>query len=143
MTKKDKKIKFIDLFAWIGWIRTAFTNAGWDCVFSSDWDKYCNISYEHNYWEKQYWDISKIESNEIPDFDILCWWFPCQPFSIAWVSCKNFLWRKHWFEDEKQWNLFFEIARIIEDKQPKAFLLENVKNLKSHDKWNTFKVILA
>lgn len=133
--------KFIDLFAWIWWIRQAFTNLWGKCVFSLDRDKYCSISYKENYWEELNWDITQVKTSDIPDFDILTGWFPCQPFSIAWVSSKNFLWLEHWFKDIDQWNLFFEIARIVKDKQPKALFLENVKNLQSHDKWNTFNVI--
>lgn len=134
-------IKFIDLFCGIWGFRKAFTSLWAECVFSSDWDKYAQITYEANYWEKPWGDIMDINAKDIPDHDILTWGFPCQPFSIAGVSSKNFLWRKHGFDDEKQGHLFFRIAEIIQTKKPKAFFLENVKNLISHDKGNTFKVI--
>jgi DNA (cytosine-5)-methyltransferase 1 len=137
------KFQFIDLFAGIGGTRIAFEEAGGECVFSSEWDKHCQNTYEANYGEKPYGDINKIDEKDIPDHDILVAGFPCQPFSIAGISKKLSLGRKHGFEDEKQGNLFFEIARILKEKKPKAILLENVKNLKNHDGGNTFKVIRA
>lgn len=132
---------FIDLFAGIGGMRLAFEHAGGRCVFSSEWDKFAQRTYEANFDERLHGDITKIVSNQIPDHDILLAGFPCQPFSISGVSKKNSLGLKHGFDDEKQGNLFFEIARILRDKQPKAFLLENVKHLKRHDKGNTFRII--
>lgn len=140
---KNPKFKFIDLFAGIGGFRMAFQNAGGECVFSSDWDKYSRITYEANYGEMPVGDIREVtkKPGQIPDHDILCAGFPCQPFSIAGVSKKISLGRKHGFEDERQGNLFFEIAKILKEKKPKAFLLENVKNLKSHDKGRTFEII--
>src|SRR3989338_2701862 len=142
MKKQNKKqITFIDLFAGIGGTRLGFQRAGGKCVFTSEWDKYSKITYYENYTEHPHGDITKIKTEELPDFDILIGGFPCQPFSIAGVSKKISLGRKHGFEDEKQGNLFFEIARIIQDKKPKAFMLENVKNIVSHDKGKTFKVI--
>lgn len=111
------------------------------CVFSSEWDKFAKKTYEANYGEVPFGDITKIDEKDIPDHDILCAGFPCQPFSIAGVSKKNSLGRKHGFEDKTQGTLFFDVKRIIEEKRPKAFLLENVKNLVSHDKGNTFRVI--
>jgi DNA (cytosine-5)-methyltransferase 1 len=137
----SSKLKFIDLFAGIGGVRTAFTNNDFECVFSSDWDKYAQISYEANYGEKPFGDITQVDTNTLPDFDILCGGFPCQPFSIAGVSKKNSLGKKHGFEDEKQGHLFFEVARIIKNKNPGVIFLENVKNLLSHDKGNTWKVV--
>ena len=134
--------RFIDLFAGIGGTRIAFEEAGCKCVFSSEWDKYAQITYEANFGEKPAGDITYIDSTTIPPYDILVAGFPCQPFSISGVSKKNALNIPHGFNDPRQGTLFFEIRRIIKETQPKAFLLENVKNLKSHDKGNTFKVIM-
>lgn len=141
--KGKGKFTFIDLFAGIGGFRMALQNLGGECVFSSEWDKYAQKTYRANYGDIPFGDITKPEVKAaIPKgFDILCGGFPCQPFSIAGVSKKNSLGRKHGFEDEKQGNLFFHIEEIIKEKRPKAFFLENVKNLVSHDKGNTFKVI--
>jgi len=132
---------FIDLFAGIGGFRQAFQDVGGKCVFSSEWDKYAKKTYEANYGEAPYGDIRKIAKKEIPDHDVLCAGFPCQPFSLAGVSKKNSLGRKHGFEDETQGTLFFEIKEILRIKRPKAFILENVKNLLSHNKGETFEVI--
>jgi len=134
---------FIDLFAGIGGFRMAMQNLGGKCVFSSEYDKFAQETYKANYGERPFGDITKEETKKhIPKhFDILCGGFPCQPFSIAGVSKKISLGRKHGFDDEKQGNLFFHVAEIIEKHRPKAFYLENVKNLVSHDKGNTFKVI--
>jgi DNA (cytosine-5)-methyltransferase 1 len=137
-----RKMRFIDLFCGIGGFRLAFERAGGKCVFSCDWDKYSQITYEANFGEKPHGDIHKIEAAEIEKHDILCAGFPCQPFSIAGVSKKLSLGRKHGFEDERQGNLFFEIARILKYHQPAAFVLENVKNLKSHNGGGTYKVIM-
>ncbi|MDD2237225.1 MAG: DNA (cytosine-5-)-methyltransferase [Kiritimatiellae bacterium] len=134
-------VKFIDLFCGIGGFRIAFERAGGQCVFSSDWDKYSRQTYTANFGEEPYGDIHRIEVADIPPHDILCAGFPCQPFSIAGVSKKNSLGRKHGFEDERQGNLFFSISDIIEYHQPAAFVLENVKNLCRHDKGRTFKII--
>lgn len=135
------KFKFIDLFAGIGGIRMAFQNLGGKCVFTSEWDTYSKKTYDANFGEVPFGDITKIPENDIPDHDILLGGFPCQPFSIAGVSKKNALGRAHGFLDETQGTLFFDVARIIKHKMPKAFMLENVKNLVSHDKGKTFKVI--
>lgn len=134
---------FIDLFAGIGGFRMALQNLGGECVFSSEWDKYAQRTYAANYGNIPFGDITKAEiKDKIPKkFDLLCGGFPCQPFSIAGVTKKNSLGRKHGFEDEKQGNLFFHIEEIIGDHRPKAYFLENVKNLVSHDKGNTFEVI--
>ncbi|GIO22257.1 DNA (cytosine-5-)-methyltransferase [Oceanobacillus sp. J11TS1] len=132
--------KFIDLFAGIGGIRLAFELYG-ECVFSCEWDLKAQETYEANFGEKPVGDIRSVDEKEVPDHDILLAGFPCQPFSIAGVSKKKSLGREHGFLDETQGTLFFDIARIIKEKQPKAFLLENVKNLRSHDKGKTFKVI--
>lgn len=141
--KGKEKFTFIDLFAGIGGFRLALQNLGGLCVYSSEYDKYAQKTYFANFGETPFGDITKPEVKAfIPqDFDILCGGFPCQPFSIAGVSKKNSLGRKHGFEDEKQGNLFFHVADIIQLHRPKAFFLENVKNLVSHDKGNTFRVI--
>jgi DNA (cytosine-5)-methyltransferase 1 len=114
---------------------------GGKCVFTSEWNNFAKKTYEANFGEVPFGDITQIEEDRIPDHDILLAGFPCQPFSIAGVSKKNALGRKHGFLDETQGTLFFDIARILKHKKPKAFMLENVKNLVSHDKGNTFKVI--
>jgi DNA (cytosine-5)-methyltransferase 1 len=137
----NTKFKFIDLFAGIGGIRLAFQNLGGKCVFTSEWDYFSKKTYEANFGEVPFGDITKIPEKEIPDHDILLGGFPCQPFSIAGVSKKNALGRAHGFLDETQGTLFFDVARIIKYKKPKAFMLENVKNLVSHDKGKTFKII--
>jgi len=134
---------FIDLFAGIGGFRMALQNLGGKCVFTSEWDKYSKQTYFANYGDYPFGDITKPEvKSHIPlEFDLLCGGFPCQPFSLAGVSKKNSLGRLHGFEDVKQGNLFFHIADIIATHRPKVFFLENVKNLVSHDKGNTFKII--
>ena len=136
------RFTFIDLFAGIGGMRIAFESQGGECVFSSEWDKYCQHTYFENFGVMPHGDITKINEYDIPDHDILAAGFPCQPFSIAGVSKKNSLGQKTGFLDKKQGNLFFDITRIIKAKRPRAFLLENVKNLKSHDKGNTWKIIM-
>lgn len=139
----NPKFKFIDLFAGIGGFRLAFQNLGGKCVFTSEWNHYAQKTYEANFGEVPFGDITKIDEKEIPDHDVLVAGFPCQPFSIAGVSKKNALGKKHGFLDETQGTLFFDVARILKEKRPKAFLLENVKNLVSHDKGKTFKVITS
>ena len=140
----NAEFKFIDLFAGIGGIRLAFEDIGGECVFTSEWDSYAQRTYMANFGGQHpiNGDITQIPADEIPDHDVLLGGFPCQPFSIAGVSKKNSLGRAHGFADETQGTLFFDVARIIEAKRPKAFLLENVKNLQSHDKGRTFDVIL-
>ncbi len=128
-----KEIKYIDLFAGIGGFRTAFDKAGFKCVFSSEINESCKKIYKENYGDLPAGDITKISADEIPDFDVLCGGFPCQPFSICG--------RKKGFEDTRG-TLFFEICRIVEKKQPLAIVLENVKHLIDHDNGNTFRVIL-
>jgi DNA (cytosine-5)-methyltransferase 1 len=135
------KLRFIDLFCGIGGFRIGFERAGCECVFSSDWDKYSQVTYEANFGETPKGDIHAVKISDIPTHDILCGGFPCQPFSIAGVSKKNSLGKKHGFDDEKQGNLFFSIANILEVHRPAAFVLENVKNLKSHDGGKTFDII--
>lgn len=139
--KTAKKLRFIDLFCGIGGFRYGFERHGAECVFSSDWDKFSQITYAANHGEKPHGDIHAVAVEDIPSFDILCAGFPCQPFSIAGVSKKLSLGRKHGFDDAKQGNLFFEIAKILKHHTPSAFVLENVKNLKSHDKGRTFEII--
>ena len=159
---KNNDFTFIDLFAGIGGIRKGFESAGGKCLFTSEWNKYAVRTYKANHFcdldqhtfnedirevtlsglegisdKKAYQNIDKM----IPDHDVLLAGFPCQPFSLAGVSKKNSLGRKHGFECDTQGTLFFDVARIIKAKQPAAFLLENVKNLRSHDKGNTFKII--
>lgn len=127
------KFKFIDLFAGIGGIRIGLEEAGGECVFSSEWDEEAAISYEAYFGEKPHGDITQITSQSIPDHDILAGGFPCQAFSI--------MGDKKGFADTRG-TLFFEVERILRDKAPKAFILENVKNLVSHDRRRTFQVIL-
>lgn len=141
-TATPGQFAFIDLFAGIGGFRRGFQEAGGRCVFTSEWDRHAQTTYRANYGEHDvHGDITAIPADDIPDHDVLLAGFPCQPFSIAGVSKKNALGRKHGFECETQGTLFFDIERIIEAKQPKAFVLENVKNLQSHDKGRTFDVI--
>ena len=139
---KESKFTFVDLFAGIGGMRIAFERQGGDCVYSNEWNKYCQQTYFANFGEQPDGDITKVDARIIPDHDILVAGFPCQPFSIAGVSKKHSLGRATGFEDKTQGTLFFDVCRIIKAKRPKAFMLENVKNLKSHDKGNTFKVIM-
>ena len=138
---QDTPIKFIDLFAGIGGIRIAFERAGAECTFSSEWNKFAQQTYEKNFGEIPIGDIHEIQASDIPDFDILCAGFPCQPFSIAGISKKMSLNKPHGFEDETQGTLFYELLRILKEKKPAAFFLENVKNLEKHDKGKTFTVI--
>lgn len=136
-----KNFTFIDLFAGIGGFRQAFQDAGGRCVFSCEWDQYAKQTYFANYGEVPFGDIRSIDKNLIPDHDILCAGFPCQPFSIAGVSKNNSMGRATGFEDKTQGTLFFELKEILRLKRPKAFMLENVKNLVSHDKKKTFHII--
>ena len=130
------KIKTIDLFAGIGGIRLGFDRAGFLTVYAEDYEANCKITYDLNYLKTPltHADITKLETNKLPDFDLVLGGFPCQAFSVAGY--------RQGFGDEKgRGNLFFDIARILEDRKPMGFLLENVKNLRGHDKGNTFKVI--
>lgn len=127
-----KKMKFIDLFAGIGGFRYALESFGCKCVFSSEWDKFCQQSYELNFGDKPFGDITKIDEKEIPKFDILCAGFPCQPFSISG--------KQKGFEDTRG-TLFFDIVRIVSYHKPKIIFLENVKNLKAHNGGATFDMI--
>lgn len=141
-SNKSAKFTFIDLFAGIGGMRLAFEQVGGQCVYSNEWNKYSQQTYFANFGEQPDGDITKIDARMIPAHDVLVAGFPCQPFSIAGVSKKQSLGRATGFEDKTQGTLFFDVCRILKAKRPKAFLLENVKNLCSHDKGRTFKVIL-
>lgn len=144
------KFTFIDLFAGIGGTRLGFERAGGECVFTSEYDKYCQITYKKNHrpTHEIAGDIREVtKSTErikamVPDHDVLVAGFPCQPFSIAGVSKKNSLGRAHGFECSTQGTLFFDICKILQHKEPTAFMLENVRNLKSHDKGRTFTTIM-
>jgi DNA (cytosine-5)-methyltransferase 1 len=131
---KNPTFKFIDLFAGIGGFRIAMQNLGGSCVFSSEIDRYAQKTYDTNFGEVPFGDITKVNENDIPDHDVLCAGFPCQAFSIAG--------RRKGFEDETRGTLFFDIKRIIKVKKPKAFFLENVKGLINHDKGRTLNTIL-
>ena len=133
-TNSNDKIKFIDLFAGIGGIRKGFEDINTECVFTSEWDKYASKTYEENYGEKPKGDITQINEKDIPDHDILLAGFPCQPFSH--------IGKREGFTHETQGTLFFDVLRILKEKKPRAFLLENVKGLVTHDKGNTLKVIM-
>ena len=141
MRKRIKEKTFIDLFAGIGGLRLAFESTGAHCVYSNEWNKYSQITYKANFKETPDGDITKVKVSDIPEHDILVGGFPCQPFSIAGVSKKNSLGRATGFEDKTQGTLFFNICAILKEKRPKAFMLENVKNLLSHDGKSTFGVI--
>lgn len=132
---------FIDLFAGIGGLRIGFERAGGRCVFSSERDRFCQQTYAAWFGETPHGDIREIEPSAIPDHDLLAAGFPCQPFSIAGVSKKNSLGRAHGFDDEAQGTLFQNIAAIAAIKRPPVLLLENVRNLLSHDHGRTFHVI--
>ena len=140
-TLPEGQFSFIDLFAGIGGMRIAFERCGGRCVYSNEWNKYSQQTYFANFGEQPEGDITKVNAADIPDCDVLVAGFPCQPFSIAGVSKKNSLGRATGFEDKTQGTLFFDVCRILKEKRPKAFLLENVKNLCSHDKGRTFQVI--
>ncbi|MDH1271211.1 MAG: DNA (cytosine-5-)-methyltransferase [Pseudomonas fluorescens] len=149
--ERPSRFRFIDLFAGIGGLRVGFENIGGKCVFTSEWDKYASETYRKNFPEDGEHvfagDIREYTKDEaalarIPAHDVLLAGFPCQPFSIAGVSKKNALGRPHGFLDATQGTLFFDVAQIIRHHRPKAFLLENVKNLQRHDKGRTFATIM-
>ncbi|MBV6520359.1 MAG: DNA-cytosine methyltransferase [Gemmatimonadaceae bacterium] len=137
------RFRFIDLFAGIGGLRRGFESIGGECVFTSERDKYAQLTYKANFPSDHpvAGDIIPIASETIPAHDVLLAGFPCQPFSLAGVSKKNALGRPHGFACDAQGTLFYEVARILRHHRPKAFLLENVKNLASHDGGRTFRTI--
>ncbi len=141
--QSDGAFTFIDLFAGIGGLRKAMESAGGRCVFTSEWDAFAQKTYHANFPDNRpiAGDIREVDAADIPEHDVLVAGFPCQPFSIAGVSKKNALGRLHGFQDETQGTLFFDVLRVLMHHRPAAFLLENVKNLKSHDKGRTFEVI--
>lgn len=138
------EFKFVDLCAGIGGLRKGFETWGGKCVLTCERDKFARKTYEANYPGEApiVEDITTLEASDVPDHDVLLAGFPCQPFSISGVSKKNSLGHAHGFDCDTQGTIFFDVARIIEAKRPKAFLLENVKNLVRHDKGRTFKVIM-
>jgi DNA (cytosine-5)-methyltransferase 1 len=138
---KNPSFTFIDLFAGIGGFRIAMQEQGGKCVFSSEWDPSAKKTYEANFGEVPYGDIQKIDEKDIPQHDVLCAGFPCQPFSLAGISARNALNTAHGFACETQGTLFFDIVRIIKEKRPKIVFLENVKNLVRHDEGKTFAMI--
>ncbi|MEN9410411.1 MAG: hypothetical protein RL216_2385 [Pseudomonadota bacterium] len=137
-------VRFIDLFAGIGGLRLAAEGIGGTCVFSSEWDAYARSIYEANFRDNREieGDITQIPEDSVPEHDLLLAGFPCQPFSIAGVSKANALGRRHGFDHATQGTLFYDVVRIIKHRRPSAFLLENVKNLTSHDGGRTFSVIM-
>lgn len=141
----DVALTFIDLFAGIGGIRLGMESTGAKCIMTSEIDKYARMTYAAYFQdnEEHVWidDITSVSPEAVPDHDVLCGGFPCQPFSIAGVSKKNALGRAHGFDDPTKGTLFFNIKEILREKRPRAFLLENVKNLKGHDKGRTWRVI--
>ena len=141
----DPCVEFIDLFAGIGGMRLGFEAAGGLCNYTSEWDKFCRKTYRANHnlaYHVLRGDITQIPARHVPLHDVLLAGFPCQPFSIAGVSKKNALGETHGFRCAAQGTLFFDVARILEYHRPRAFLLENVKNLLHHDKGRTFEVIM-
>ncbi len=140
-TRVSHRFDFIDLFAGIGGFHRALASTGGRCVFASEWDSWAQQTYAANFGLTPQGDITQVEPGAIPSHDVLCGGFPCQPFSIAGVSKANALGRRHGFEHATQGTLFFNVAKIISEKRPRAFILENVKNLKSHDKGRTFQII--
>ncbi|MBU0643458.1 MAG: DNA (cytosine-5-)-methyltransferase [Alphaproteobacteria bacterium] len=144
MDQTASPFKFIDLFAGIGGLRRGFDAIGGECVFTCEMNKFSQETYRANFGEEHEiaGDITLVDAADIPAHDLLLAGFPCQPFSLAGVSKKNSLGRAHGFADETQGTLFFDVVRILRHHKPRAFLLENVKNLLSHDKGNTMRVIL-
>lgn len=142
---RNPDFTFVDLFAGIGGLRRGFERLNGRCVFTSEWDSHAAKTYKANFPDKDdiWGDITKKDPAQIPSHDLLLAGFPCQPFSLAGVSKKNSLGRAHGFLDEAQGTLFFNILSILREKQPKAFLLENVKNLRSHDRGRTYKIIVG
>lgn len=143
MSNNVRPPKFIDLFAGIGGTRLALESTGADCVFTSEWDRFAVQTYKTNFGENHpiVGDIREIDESDVPNHQILVGGFPCQPFSLAGVSKKNSLGKAHGFSCPIQGNLFFDVARIIKHKRPQLVILENVKNLLSHDNGRTFQII--
>lgn len=140
----SRPFSFIDLFAGIGGIRLGFQDVGGQCVFTSEWNPYARTTYAANFPADRHvitGDITMVDQREVPDHDVLLAGFPCQPFSIAGISKRNALGRAHGFGCKTQGTLFFDVARIIAAKRPRAFLIENVKNLVAHDGGRTFDII--
>lgn len=136
MSKKVRKFKFFDVCAWIGAGHEALTEIGWECIWFSEIEPKSDKTYRiiHDCWNLQnFWDLMKIDTNEVDDFDVLIWWFPCQTFSI--------IWKRNWMSDER-WQIIYWIIKILKEKKIKYFILENVKWLTHHDKGNTMRVIL-
>jgi DNA (cytosine-5)-methyltransferase 1 len=143
-SQETSAFTFIDLFAGIGGLRLGFEGIGGKCIFTCEWDRYSQQTYRANFPDDEHQiagDIRQIKEQDIPAHDVLLAGFPCQPFSIAGVSKKNALNRPHGFACEAQGTLFFDVARIIKHHRPRAFLLENVKNLVNHDQGRTFRII--
>ena len=140
------KIKVVDLFAGIGGLRIGFESIGAECVFSCELDKFARKTYEANFTPPTghvfAGDITEVDAGQVPAHDVLLAGFPCQPFSISGISKRNHMGRLSGFEDRTRGTLFFDIAKILKEKQPQAFLLENVKNLQHHDKGKTFETIV-
>ena len=144
-SQRKQPFAFIDLFAGIGGTRLGFENAGGRCVWTSEWDDFAQRTYRANFAVRDHelaGDITRVDAEEIPAHDVLVAGFPCQPFSIAGVSKKNALGRPHGFACETQGTLFFDLERVLAHHRPRAFLLENVKNLQSHDGGRTYDVII-
>ena len=141
---KDERFTFIDLFAGIGGFRRGFEAIGGRCIFTSEWNRFCQVTYDANFGGAHALagDITTILVEDIPEHDVLLAGFPCQPFSIAGVSKKNALNQPHGFRCDTQGTLFFDIARILEHRRPRFFLIENVKNLVYHDRGRTFRIIM-
>lgn len=135
LNPKEVNFSFIDLFAGIGGTRLAFESVGGQCVFTSEWDKYAKKTYTANFGEEPHGDITKISTKAIPDFDVLLAGFPCQPFSS--------IGKRQGFLHETQGTLFYDVARVLKDKRPKAFMLENVQGLITHDKGKTLQTIMG
>ena len=144
-SRDDSSFSFVDLFAGIGGTRLGFESVKGECVWTCEWNRFCQQTYRANFPSTSHQivgDVTQIDANTIPDHDVLVAGFPCQPFSVAGVSKKNSLGQSHGFACETQGTLFFDIVRILDAKRPHAFMLENVKNLASHDKGNTFQTML-
>lgn len=143
LSVRQPDFRFVDLFAGIGGLRRGFAAMNGECVYTSEWDSHAVRTYESNFPDghRIFGDITREVPERLPDHEILLAGFPCQPFSLAGVSKKNSLGRAHGFLDKAQGTLFFDVLSILRAKQPKGFLLENVKNLRSHDEGRTYRVI--